>query len=202
MIFDNVEQWEDIQKYVPESTVSSGCILITTQRPGDQIGWSENNVKLAPFESSLASELLLSSMKLNADKEYLQDLAVEITDIIGGLPLYLNQARGFMNSTKSPSKNSLEEYLSLVQNTSTIPKNISVDRNLGYSEKPNAAFDLTLSRLTEHTRDLLNILAFLNPEAIPEDMIFVHSQSDDELQFLDPNDKYVMFGHDCSQHSS
>lgn len=185
-----MEEWEDIQIYVPESTICSGCILVTTQKPGDETGWSEHNVKLCPFDTTLGSRLLLSSLKVEGSEEENKDLAVEITEIIWGLPLYLNQARGFINFSKS----SLEEYLSLVQKTSSIPKNTTADKNLGYDKPPNEAFDITLTRLTVHTLDLLNILAFLNPEGVPEDMIFVEDQPDDELAFLDPYAKLEMIG--------
>lgn len=64
------------------------------------------------------------------------------------------------------------------------------DRNLRYDKPWNAAFDVTLTRLSDSALNLFYILAFLSPEAVPESMIFsVHNDSD--LLFLSGQSKYV-----------
>ncbi|KIM98634.1 hypothetical protein OIDMADRAFT_56981 [Oidiodendron maius Zn] len=179
LVFDNVETWDDIIVYWPSSTDSSSSIIITTQKPADVLPWSNNIVQLLPFDKPAGSSLLLTRFKGDESTEEEKDLASEITHIVGGLPLYLNQATGFMKISQC----SLAEYLAMLQKSSSIPENSTADKNLGYDKPLNAAFDVALTKLSDNARNLLYILAFLNPEAVPESMIF-SDHSDNDLAFL------------------
>ncbi|KAG4415580.1 hypothetical protein IFR04_011300 [Cadophora malorum] len=182
LVFDNVETWDDIELYCPRSTSSSSSIILTTQKPADIFTWfmwSSNNIHLEEFNGATGSSLLLSRIKHDDSSAEEVDTALDITNIIGGLPLYLNQATGFMKMSQC----SLAEYLAMLQKNSSIPENRTADRNLGYDKPLNAAFDVAMTKLSDAARQLLYILAFLNPEGVPELMVF-STHTDDSLAFL------------------
>lgn len=153
-------------------------MIVTTQKPADVLSWSPNVVQLLPFDDVSGSSFLLSRFKGGNNTEDDREMAAEITHLIGGLPLYLNQATGFMRILQC----SLAEYYEQLQRTSSIPEHQTTDRNLGYDKDWNAAFDLALKPLSRNALHLLYILSFLNPESVPESMIF-SEHSDPGLQF-------------------
>ena len=127
-------------------------------------------------------QLLLTDLNAGADEAHCKDLALEIVQIIGSLHLFLNQARAYMRRINVTSKNMFEENLALIQRTTSIRPS-SIDMHLGYGKAPTAAFDLAFERLDDRTRDLLYVLAFLHPEGVPEDVLFVPDQTDPQSSF-------------------
>lgn len=86
-----------------------------------------------------------------------------------------------MRRTNVASKNMFEEYLILIQRTTSIRPS-GIDMHLGYDEAPTAAIDLAFERLDDWTRDLLYVLAFLHPGGVPGD-VFVPDQTDPQSSF-------------------
>lgn len=89
LIFDNLEQWDNIVQYLPrgffESTV--GHVILTTQHRimADR---SSANVELTPFEDEEGARMLLHYMKRKKpyDKAEMSQ-AREISSLLGGLPV-------------------------------------------------------------------------------------------------------------------
>lgn len=129
----------------------------------------------------LSPQLLLTDLDAGVDEVHCKDLALEIILVIDSLLRFFSPARAYMRCTNVTSKYMFEEYLTLIQRTTSIRPS-GIDMHLGYDEAPTAAFDLAFERLDDRTRDLLYVLAFLHPEGVPGD-VFVPDQTDPQSSF-------------------
>lgn len=110
----------------------------------------------------LSPQLLLTDLDAGVDEVHCKDLALEIILVIDSLLRFFSPARAYMRCTNVTSKYMFEEYLTLIQRTTSIRPS-GIDMHLGYDEAPTAAFDLAFERLDDRTRDLLYVLTFLHP---------------------------------------
>jgi len=105
-------------------------------------------------------------------------LAREISNELGGSPLYLSQAQGFM----ALSDTTLEEYLGLIRERSNILASMSSNQWM-YDRAVSATHDSLIKQLDPGAVDLLYMLSFMNPDEVGED-ILLSNHKDDSLDFL------------------
>ena len=187
LVFDNVTDWDNISPFLPTSSKASRTsIIVTTQKSSE---WSLNHaLQLEPFDKEIGSDLLLRQLKSppsSKDCAADREKAREISDLVGGLPLWLGQVSGYINLARC----TLAEYIAIHMASS----DLLGGRNKGsnewtYERAVETTFDITMKELSEDSTDLLFMLAFLNSDNIREDLV-LQDYHTPELAFLHVSNK-------------
>ncbi|KAH9214614.1 hypothetical protein DL95DRAFT_523757 [Leptodontidium sp. 2 PMI_412] len=168
LIFDNVNSWKDIATYMPNNMRTRGSILITTQIPDlSQCTAIFTNIAVAPLTVVEATSLL---MQLLGRKEPLLEnkaIAEKIVQALGGYPLSIATVGGYILQSNC----SLGEYFERFNKSSVLWKGDSNTFTWQYEKTLQNVCDVALSELPATALELLEILAFLNPDETPEAMI-------------------------------
>jgi hypothetical protein len=167
LIFDNADSVDDIGPWLPSGPVSAGTpghVVVTTRRRGfRQLG---TILDLDVIDMGAAVRLLQTRVPDLDDA-----VAESIADVLGRLPLGLEQAAAYLDRTQIPPR----EYLDLLATRqSTLLTGIT-----GQVRDKSVAtvWELSLDRI--HDEDpaglqLLDICAYLAPEPIPLDLFTSH----------------------------
>lgn len=178
VIWDNIEDLDLLNRFLPPLRL--GAVLITTRRRA--LGAHARGLGLLPMEQEEGVLFLLRRAKAldaSASREQIQQFAhqmpayyaaaVELVEVLGRLPLALDQAGAYVEETGC----SLVDYLHRYQRQRTR----LLDRR-GWSSQQHphsvtATFRLAMERLEREqpeATDLLRVCAFLHAEAIPEEL--------------------------------
>ncbi|KAG4436843.1 hypothetical protein IFR05_007692 [Cadophora sp. M221] len=176
--FDNVEKAQVIKDYIPKK-VTCGSIIITTQLP--QLGKvTRNPVKLAlpSLNSAQGAELLLRSLDKNSDdaSEEEQRLARRISEFVRGLLLSITTSGGYMEQSMFV----LDQFLTNLHESDAMwvnPVSPCVVDAGDYDKTLATVFDIALKALSESSRKLLDIIAFLNADMILEEMFLAQHRN-------------------------
>ncbi|CAO2647163.1 Nn.00g080850.m01.CDS01 [Neocucurbitaria sp. VM-36] len=163
LVFDNADSPDSLRPYWPSAL--NGSIILTTQNP-DFSSWVTLDIHVPPFTNHEGSDLVLKQLK-RSDNE--RDSAIALSEELGGLPLAISHFTGYA----ARSSASVREILSTMQKSQLVsgPWESRESLAVGHYEKTlRNVWDLALSEISEGGRQLLNILAFLNPDAVPEVM--------------------------------
>jgi len=173
LILDNADDLEMAADFLPLE--SSGHILLTTR--AQFTGAIANSLEVEKMEQAEGALLLLRrAKKLAADAPLEQarkadrSLAETIVTELDGLPLALDQAGAYIEETNC----GLSGYLDLYR---THRKDLLQRRSKLRSEHPEpvaATWSLSFQKVEQANpaaADLLRLCAFLDPDAIPEDII-------------------------------
>src|SRR5438045_3109784 len=114
------------------------------------------------------------SLHIPLEQTYQADLqkAQEISDILSGLPLALDQAGAYIEETKC----SLAEYLELYQKRRADLLTRRGTVSSGHPDSVATTFSLIYERVKKNNNGavaLLKLCAFLHADAIPTEMIYV-----------------------------
>jgi tetratricopeptide (TPR) repeat protein/transcriptional regulator with XRE-family HTH domain len=165
LILDNVEDMNSIRRFFPQK--GRGCVLLTTRMHATN--FVPHVIELGGLEPDEGAHFLLQRAKLLAsnrvhgrDISELMEQAKELSRLLGGLPFALEEAAAYIEETGC----SLTEYLQLRR----------VDSTPFFFEHPIAAstFRLSFEKVKQSqplAAELLKLLAFLHPDAIPEEII-------------------------------
>ncbi|MCJ1398272.1 hypothetical protein MMC11_001469 [Xylographa trunciseda] len=180
LVFDNVEDIRDLETYLPVETKSRGSVIVTTQRPRSrQITRDFHNIELNSFDDEWGARLLFKYLERDPADEIEESLAREISQIVGGLPLAIATIGGYINESES----SVKEFLHIMKRSSHAWTDSQHTKTKHYERTLGTVFDIALKELPEGPRILINILAFLNPDSIPEDILLA-PQDTEEVAFL------------------
>jgi tetratricopeptide (TPR) repeat protein len=173
LILDNVDNLEMLADFLPIH--SSGDVLLTTRLQAlGTLAQSIEVEKMGQDEGVMfllrRTKLLTSGAELDQLTQEPQAQAIEIVTALDGLPLALDQAGAYIEETRC----SLAHYLDLY---GTSRKELLRRRGrLPVDHPDSVAITWSISfQKVEHeslaAADLLHLLAFLDPEAIPEEII-------------------------------
>ena len=198
LIFDNAESWEDIARYIPRNLPKTkGSILITT-RQQDLIHMGSRplqrvlrRIELQPLTTEEGAQFLIRSIDpqfppedIRSHRDY--DDAAKAADLVERLPLALIMVAGFAGSAKS-STPTLEEFLELWEEKSAFRAKHARRNQLvtegGLDSSIDLLWDIGISELSVPARNLLEILAFLDPENIQKELL-VGDHTEEFLEFL------------------
>lgn len=177
LIWDNGEDLELLQRFLPPTR--QGSVLITTRRQA--LGMGTQTLEVPPMslhEGRLLLLLRAGMLPARVAEEDLQRFAVdapeehaaaeELTRMMGGLPLALDQIGAYVNETRCSLSGYLQRYKK---------QKIQLLERRGVSRwHPHSVATTFKGALQEIKRtypaavDLLHICAFLSPEAIPEEI--------------------------------
>ncbi len=173
LILDNVDNPEMIVDFLPMH--SSGDVLLTTRLQA--LGAVAQSIEVEKMGLDEGVMFLLRRTKVIApgtslDQTMKEDLAqaTEIVVALDGLPLALDQAGAYIEETRC----GLPQYLNLY---GTRRKELLLRRGrfpLDHPDSVAATWSLSFQQVEQESlaaADLLRLLAFLDPEAIPEEII-------------------------------
>jgi len=167
LIFDNADSVEDIEPWVPSGPVSAGTpghVIVTTRRRGFRRLGTVLDLDVIDMGAAVR---LLQTRTPDLDNA----IAESIAEVLGRLPLGLEQAAAYLDRTQIPAR----EYLDLLTTRqSTLLTGIAGqlrDRSVA------TVWELSLDRIRDDDPaglQLLDICAYLAPEPIPLDLFISH----------------------------
>ncbi len=173
LILDNVDDLEMIVDFLP--VTATGDMLITTRLQA--LGTVAQHIEVEKMERDEGVMFLLRRTKVLAQgtsfdqvpKEK-QTQATEIVIALDGLPLALDQAGAYIEETRC----GLSRYLNLY---GTRRKELLLRRGrfpIDHPDSVAATWSLSFQQVEQESlvaADLLRLFAFLDPEAIPEEIV-------------------------------
>ncbi len=173
LIFDNVEDLATLVDFLPLH--SNGYVLLTTR--SQSTGSMAQRIDLPEMDGDEGALLLLRRAKLLADDTCPQEpstpLFVQARDLsrmLGGLPLALDQAGAYIEETGCR----VSDYIARFQSEGARLLHRRGDVSTEHPDSVNVTFSLCFEKLHEtHSAaaDLLHLCAFLAADAIPEEII-------------------------------
>ncbi len=173
LVLDNADDLEMISTVLPSQL--SGHVLLTTQAQAP--GQLAQSIKLEPFPSEVGALFLLRRATLLEENDSLEsvpdatrELAAQISQDLGGLPLALDQAGAYLEKTGG----SLAAYRTYIQRyrQSLFSELQGVGTN--YRSTVATTWSVAFEKVEQANplaADLLRLCAFLEADAIPEEII-------------------------------
>lgn len=187
LIFDNLEDAKLVETYLPVNLSGSGSIIITTQKAHMSPLTNEfYKISLQPLLTSVGSTLLFKTIERGATDEQEEGTAHEISRWVGGLPLAIVTIGAYIKCSLSTPG----EILASLQRSSQVWASSGEGSVRNYEKTLATVFDLALSELSDDSKHLIHLMAFLNPDNIPEDML-TQDHTLPSLGFLNNQDGLV-----------
>ena len=183
LIMDDVDDLDLIATFLPRS--GTGHILLTTRT--QLVGTAAVKFDLVHLEKETGATFLLRRAKILAldaslDRALAPDVAsaLKIAQAMDGLPLALDQAGAYIEGERC----GVAEYFDLYQKRKAVLLRERGSPHGGHPASVMTTFTLLLERLQkEHevAALLLNLCAFLHPDAIPRELITANFYTPDPL---------------------
>lgn len=195
LVFDNVNEWADIEDYLPSKpSQTNGSILITTRL----FDLSPNPIPVNYFRISLKElrmedgrSLLIKGLRpeLRHEKAQLHPewrIAGEIAGL-AGLPLAILHISGYVKASGC----TLAEFLELWNEwrRNTLPAGAADPLAPTSDSALQTIWNIGLGELGVDAMKLLKILAFLDSDCIQKELLF-NDHSSPELQFLNSSSTF------------
>jgi tetratricopeptide (TPR) repeat protein/transcriptional regulator with XRE-family HTH domain len=173
LILDNVEVLAMVNDFLPPG--GKGHILLTTR--AQATGAIAQRIELEQMESEEGALFLLRRAKLIPADAQLEAAsaadsrrAKEIVEMMGGLPLALDQAAAYIEETECGLEGYLERYLTRHRDLLRLRGNLAVEHPEPVATTWSLSFE-KVEQANPAAADLLRLCAFLHPDAIPEEII-------------------------------
>jgi tetratricopeptide (TPR) repeat protein len=173
LILDNADNLSVVRDFIPLEV--TGHILLTTQAYA--LGGLAQRVELGKMGPEEGALFLLRRAKLLAPDESLEQAAPAVVAaakticyLVDGLPLALDQAGAYIEEVAC----SLQEYITLYQAQQTALLRWRGDTVSDHPEPTASTLALSFQKVEQANpaaADLLRFCAFLQPDAIPEEII-------------------------------
>jgi tetratricopeptide (TPR) repeat protein len=162
LVFDNADDPEVLRPYLPGR---SGHVVITTRRTGFSGLGQVLDVDILPRQESVA--LLHRRITILTDAQ-----ATELAEILGDLPLALEQTAAYLEVTRLPVDDCLRLIL---ERTGDM---LASGRVSGYEHTLATVWSLSLDRIAGRPASvqLLELCAYTAPDAIPLDLFTQHGE--------------------------
>src|SRR5712692_940512 len=183
LIWDNVEDLSLLHRFLPSTR--KGVILITMRRQA--LGTLAWGMDLLPMEREEGMRFLLRRAKVlepEVTSEQMRQLvaqmssqytaAAELVTAMGGLPLALDQAAAYIEETQC----GLSAYLELFHTQCVALLQRRGEESWNHPESVATTFTLAITIAAERhsaVRDLLQVCALLQPDAIPEELFVANA---------------------------
>jgi hypothetical protein len=161
LVFDNVEHHEILEQIWPSST--KGSVIITCRSRSVASKRTTEMMHLQCFAAETGIEVLYSLTGFQPSSENEAAAARELFQLLDGFPLAMVQISEFMNDRGY----SYEELLSIYKN----PAERLFERSgtpMQYGHTLGTVWDVSFQSLPTESKALLNMVAFFDPDLIPE----------------------------------
>lgn len=174
-----------LEPYIPIHTNKSSSIVITTQLPCfPKINEDFRRIEILSLDNDKSADLLFANLERPAKDKEEYNMARDIAEIVGGLPLAVTTIAGYI----SESDSSPEEFLAVMKRSSNAWQESKNTRTRNYNKTLGTVFNVALGELPVNARRLINILAFLNPDCVPEALLLGAPETK-EFEFLRNQDQ-------------
>ncbi|MBA2679409.1 MAG: tetratricopeptide repeat protein [Ktedonobacteraceae bacterium] len=178
LVFDNADTLEIVREVLP--TGCQGHVLLTTRaqamgRVAHRLEVEEMSLETGALFLLRRAGLIEPDAPLEKASEKDLVLAEELIQELGGLPLALDQAGAYIEETAS----SLQEYLDFYHTHRLALLQRRGGLTTDHPESVATTWALAFTRIESSdpmAADLLRLCAFLDPDAIPEEILFTGLQ--------------------------
>ncbi len=163
---------DELEPFFPTSTKANSSVVLTTQMSEcTPVTKNFTRFQLQSFEPADASKLLFKCLGREPENEDEEEAAKQVLKILHGLPPAIAAIGGYIQQ----SKFSIPEFLgNLRRSFHAWEARVigSAKRSQKQYEKaPETVFDIALNESDSQARKLINVLAFVNPDGLPEDIL-------------------------------
>jgi len=162
LVFDNAQNFEDLEGYLPRA--GSGHVIITSRKQS----WG-GVARMVPVDMFTPAESVEFLRRRTGQED--EDAAKALADALGNPPLALEQAGAYIEETGI----SLASYLNLFQERQKDQKELlGRGKPAAYPDTVATTWDLSFQKASEEvpaSADLLNLCAFLAPDDIPKSIL-------------------------------
>ncbi|VUC32123.1 unnamed protein product [Clonostachys rosea] len=164
LVFDNADDLNHLDPFWPLAN-RKGSIVITSRNSKITSHWMvTGGARLNCFSAEEGAQMLLSKIPEDIHDH---ELAAEISMRLGGLPLAIAHMAAYIaNDGFMALADFLEDY---DQFEKEIVESIDSSATPGYQGNLATAWDMQFSRLSDLSRNLLEVLSLLDPYHIPVD---------------------------------
>jgi hypothetical protein len=147
------------------------------------------SIHLQPFDDETGGDFLVHLLGRDNHSEAPKDVARKISHVMGGLPLALGQIGAFINHRQMP----INDFLPLYERHSA---RIHAKRapKSDYEHALSTVWDISFEKLPKDSTQLLNLLAFMDPDGVDE-QIFIKGSAEGNVKeafpFLEDEMEYV-----------
>jgi tetratricopeptide (TPR) repeat protein len=172
LILDNADDIPMVREFIPAN--EDGNVLLTTRamttgRIALRNAVEKMEVREGAFFLLRHLRMLKEGEPLESSPTDLLQQAQDLSKVLDGLPLALDQAAAYIEETPS----TLEKYLSLYQSERTRLLALRGELTDGHPESVAVTFSLAFQKVSEKkpaAADLLQVCALLEADAIPEEI--------------------------------
>lgn len=138
--------------------------------------------------------MLLNYLKKDSQDDHEQRLAEEVSSFVGGLPVAIAHVAGYAAYSDCTLEELLETFRQwrrragvATDEADDLPASFR-RAAFSYDETLAMVWNVTLRDLNRDAQDLIYILAYLNPEAVPESMIWSYHDDTYLDEFLNKDE--------------
>lgn len=173
LLFDNANSFPEIDAFYPRTSKGRGSIIITTQLLHFKVPTQAvEHVKVNSLTPEEGAKILFQYLGRLAESPDENSVAKKISSEVEGLPLALTTIGSYI----CESQQSLSGFLELFNRTSSLWQTYATDSGHSALEK---VFKISLDELDTKSRQLIDIMAFMSPDSIPEQMLYLEESSTD-----------------------
>lgn len=161
----------DLVQYFPTTCKGRSSIIMTTQNASIfPITRDFLKLDVQSFGIEDGSKLLFRYLDRGASGDDEQQAAEEISKFVDGLPLAIAAIGGYINQSRSQ----VQGFLANLKRSSAVWTASAIGPAKQYDKTLRTVFNIALKEIPHRTREFLNILAFLDPDCIPEQIFAAH----------------------------
>jgi len=174
LIFDNADTPDLVDPFVPRA--AQGHILVTT-RAGAVAAWTPQHIRLEGLDAEAAALCILRRAGLLTEQHQLHDAparraetALQLAEVMQGLPLALEQAGAYINDTDCGVRKYLELYTKYRAEIQSRPHGELRE----YPESVASVWKISrlmVEQSNPAAAELLRLCAFLDPDGIPDELV-------------------------------
>ena len=165
IIFDNVENFEDLPSYWPMGAL--GSVILTTRSPLLAKKYAEVQVAVSLLDPVEASQFLLDFRALAGIPSNEEGVAAGIiADKLGSLPLALDLIRHYVFSSGSSYSEFLQSY-DQFNESFLFNRTGLMWENQWYPATVASTYTYRMQRMSEQAVLMMHILSLLDPDQIP-----------------------------------
>jgi hypothetical protein len=166
LVFDNADDLSLLQEFLPD-TITHGNVIITSRASfAGYCGLPMEVLSLEPFNIEESTNFLLRHTGWS-DSPVNRKQVIAVAELMGGLPLALHQATSFIKERHISFDEYIEDYCGAEREGRLT--DLVIPQGDQYEARLDGIFDTVVNlKGIDDSRCLLQVLAFLDPDSIPE----------------------------------
>ncbi|KAK3984497.1 hypothetical protein QBC44DRAFT_252748 [Cladorrhinum sp. PSN332] len=172
LIFDNVIDQASIKSYWPAH--DHGWVLVTTQNR-DVVHMATFGIHLTTMLDDEGAKLLLRHLEYNSSDSSMYQDDVETAKVVSreleGLPIAIAHVAGYIGKLGRPLSYFLDQFRERRQASRVWSMDSRNTTTPQYERTLATVWDMALSVVSPEARFLIDVMAMLSPDSIPEEML-------------------------------